>query len=103
VLLDGGAMLSLVADVQDSAMNLGVKSLHAAIKHLRETGEIGDIENRQPGFAEGARCATCRYQLNIQSGELFSERNETGLVGHTEKGAAHLLFAAQRLLLQCLG
>ena len=40
---DRVAMRSIVANVQNAAVDFGMKGLHAAIEHLGKAGQLGDV------------------------------------------------------------
>ncbi len=50
--LDGGGVLGVGTNVEDAAVDLGMQRLDAAVEHLREAGEVGDVAHREAGFAE---------------------------------------------------
>ncbi len=52
VLGDGGAMLRVIADVQDAAMHLGMQSLDATVEHFRKAGEVGNVLHGDAGVAQ---------------------------------------------------
>ena len=88
VLCDGGHVLGVVADVQDAAVDLGVKRLHAAVEHLGEAGQVADVADRQAGVAQGPGGAAGGDQVHAEGGEGAGEVDQAGLVGDGEQGAA---------------
>ncbi len=52
MLLAGGEVLLLAAHVQNAAVHLGMKGLHAAVEHLGEAGQVGDIFHLDAGIAQ---------------------------------------------------
>ena len=50
MLLDGSDVRGIAADVEDSAVDLGVQRLDAAVEHLREAGEVGDVADFEAGI-----------------------------------------------------
>src|SRR5579872_3245311 len=52
VLFHGGHVLGVLAAMQNSAMDLGMKGFHAAVKHLGESGEFRDVFYRDPRVTE---------------------------------------------------
>ena len=53
VLLDGAHVFGIVADVEDAAVHMGMKRLDAAVEHLGEAGQVGDVADGEAGVAEG--------------------------------------------------
>jgi hypothetical protein len=53
VLVDGGYVLGVVADVEDATVDPGVEGLDAAVEHLGKAGEVADIADCEACVAEG--------------------------------------------------
>ena len=70
--IDGGdpmrrhrrGMRLVVADREQAAMHLGVQRLDAAVHHLREAGELGNVDDFQPGIGERLSGAAGRDGLD---------------------------------------
>jgi hypothetical protein len=60
VLAHRSHVLRIPADVQNAAVNLGMQRFHAAVEHLRKSGQVADVAHRQPRLAQGARGAAGR-------------------------------------------
>src|SRR6185312_5862284 len=67
----------------------GMERLHAAVHHLGESSHIAHVDRGEAGAAERPRRAPGRDELPPEVGELASELDEAGLVGHGEKCARH--------------
>ncbi len=88
VRVDGGDVLGVAADVEDAAVDVGVEGLDAAVEHLGEAGEVGDVADFEAGVAEGVGGAAGGDELDAVAGEGAGEVDEAGLVGDGEEGAA---------------
>ncbi len=82
---------SLLAQVQDAAVDLGMQRFHPAIQHLREAGEVGNIAYREPGLAQGPRRTSGRNQFHVHAGQLAGEIDQASLIRNTQKGPLNLL------------
>ena len=80
---DCGYMLWVVAAMQDPSVNFGVKGLDAAIEHFRETGEFGDIFDRDAGISQQLRRTASGDEFDPKSGERPGKINQAGFVRHT--------------------
>ena len=49
---DRSHVLFIVANMQDAAMHLGMKRLHAPVEHLGKAGQIADVAHRQASLEE---------------------------------------------------
>ena len=88
VIGDGGFVLGVAADVEQTAVDEGVEGLDAAVEHLGEAGEVADVADGQAGFAEGAGGAAGGDELDAEAGEGLGKLDEAGFVGDAEQGAA---------------
>ena len=95
VRFDGGEVFGVGADVEDAAMDAGVKGFDAAVEHLGEAGEVGDVADAEAGLAEGAGGSASRDELDVVAGEDAGEVDEAGFVGDGEEGAADGLEVGQ--------
>ena len=84
---DGGRVLGIFAAMKDSAVDLGVQRFHAAIEHLGEAGEIGDVFDRDPGIAQKLGGAASGDEFDSQGGELAGEVGQAGFIGDAENCA----------------
>jgi hypothetical protein len=83
VLAHGGHVLGVVAQGEQAAVDLRVQRLDAAVHHLREAGDVGDVGDRELVLAEKLRGPAGADQLDVElvvqrAGEL----QQAGLVGH---------------------
>ena len=81
-------MLRTAADVEDAAVDLGMKGLDAAIEHLGEAGEIADVADVEASVTERARGAAGRDEFDAVAGEGAGEIDKAGLVCDGQKGTA---------------
>ncbi len=58
-------VLLIFADMKDTAVNLGMKRLDAAIQHLRKAGELGNVFDGDAGIAQQLSCPSGRNQLDL--------------------------------------
>ena len=84
---DGGDVLGIFAAVEDAAVHLGMKRLDAAVEHLGEAGEFGDVFHGDAGVAEQLGGASGGDEFDAEGGELAGEVDESGFVGDGEDGA----------------
>ena len=87
----GGLVCRVVTNVQDSAVHLGVQCFDAAIEHLGEAGEVGDVLDVESGIAQRACCAAGRDELHAVACQRATEFDQSALVGNAEQCAANRL------------
>ena len=87
VLGDGGGVSGIFAAMQNAAMHLGMQSFDAAIEHLGEAGELGNIFDRNPRIAQQLSRASGGNEFDAEAGELAGEVDQSGLIGDAENGA----------------
>ena len=92
-----GAMFFVRADVEDSAMHLGVQRLHAAVHHLGKGCQIGNIAYLEAGITHRSRGSPGGDQLNAQARQLAGKLDQSGLVRHAQKGPLNLFVSRQNL------
>ena len=66
-------------------MHLRVQRLHAPVHDFRESGELGDLGDRQARRRDRARGAARRDQLETGRAQLTREFDDAGLVGNGEQ------------------
>ena len=93
---DGGFVLGIAADVEQTAMHAGMQRLDAAIEHLRKAGEFADVLDCEAGFAQRAGRAAGRNQLDAKARQRSGKIDQARLVGHAQKRAPNLLFCPHR-------
>ena len=81
---DGGFVVGIAANVEQTAVDARMQRLHAAVEHFGKAGEIADVLYRQAGLAECTRGATGRDQLDAETCEHLGEIDEAGFVGDAE-------------------
>src|ERR1700733_940957 len=64
-----------------------MQRLDAAVEHLGEAGEFGDVLDGDAGIAQQLRRASGGDEFDAEAGELAREIYESGLVGDAENGA----------------
>ncbi len=90
VVLGGGAdVLGVVADREQSGVELGVKRLDPAVHDLREAGEVVDRADGDPGPRELLRRPAGGDDLDAQLGQPGGEVDDPPLVGHRQQGTAN--------------
>jgi hypothetical protein len=82
-------VLRLVAAGQEAGVDRRVERLDAAVEDLGEAGQFADVLDRQPGIGQQLLRAAGGDQLHaVLPGEFGGERDQPGLVGHAQQGAA---------------
>ena len=82
-------VIGAVAARQNAAVQRRVQGLHAAVHHLRETGQLGHASDRQTGVGQGASRASGRHEFEPEGGKSTPQINNAGLVRNTQKGSWH--------------
>lgn len=59
-------------------------------QHLREAGEVADLDHLQPGLPQGARGTAAADQLYAQVGQGPAKVHQAGFVVDTQEGSLHL-------------
>ena len=80
-------MLRVVAALEQAAVDFRVQRLQAAVEKLRRTGEIRDIDDRQPRLTQRGGSAAGGEQFHSHGVEFLGEFGQAGLIGNGEKGA----------------
>ena len=81
-----GRVLRVVADREQAAVHLGMQRLDAAVHHLGKAGELGHVDDLEPGVRERLGGAAGRDELDAVAGERAGEIDQAGLVGHRNAG-----------------
>jgi hypothetical protein len=87
VLVERAHVLGKVATGEQSAVDLRVQRLHAAVEHLRETGVLGHFGHGEPLFGKKLRGAAGGQEVHAQFGERAGEVDDSGLVRHADQRA----------------
>ena len=80
-------MLGIVAHGQQPAMDLGVQRLDAAVHHLGEAGQLGNILHGQARLAQRLGSAAGRHQFDAMLAQCLAQFDEAGLVRYGKEGA----------------
>ena len=64
---------------------LRMQGLDAAVEHLGEAGDVGDVAHGDAGFAKQARGAAGGDEFDAHAGEGAGEFDDAGLVGDAEQ------------------
>src|SRR5436189_937967 len=83
-------MLGIVADGEQAAMDHRVERLDPSVHHLWKAGEIGNVANHQPGFAEALPRAAGGDQLDAVARQRLAQLPEPRFVRHGQQGARDL-------------
>ena len=83
----GGGVLWIVAAVQDAAVDFGMQRLNAAVEHLREASEFGDVFDFYSRVAQKFCGASGGDDFDAECGEFAGEFGESGFIGDAEDGA----------------
>src|SRR5262249_47236927 len=79
----------ILTAVQDSSVNLGVQRFYAAVQHLREAGEVGDVFHRNARVAQQLGGGSRRGEFNAKHGGPAGGNGQSGFVGGRGEWAAH--------------
>ena len=82
VRLHGARMIGVAANAQEPAMHLGVKRFDAAVHHLGEAGDRGDIGGLDSGLGQHLCCSARGNDFDPESRECAGEFEQSGLVRH---------------------
>jgi hypothetical protein len=89
VFAGGGFVTGVAADVEQTAVDFGVKRFDAAIEHFGKTGVLADVFDGEAGFAKGLGGAAGGDEFHAGSGEGLGEGHEAGFIGNGKQGAAN--------------
>jgi hypothetical protein len=74
-----------------------MESLDAAVEHLGEAGEVGDISDRQAGIPESLGGASGGDEFYVMGYKGASKVDQAGLIGDGEKSAMDGLEGLERI------
>ena len=77
----------------------GCKRFHAAVQHLGKAGQVRNIADVEPCFAQCFRSAAGRDQLNAMRRKRLGERHQAGFISDAQQGAAKPAFCLLQLCL----
>ena len=80
-------VLGQVATGQDAGVDRRVQGLDPAVQHLRRTGHLADLADRDPGVGDGPGRPPGRDQLHPRVVERPGEVHQTRLVTDAEEGS----------------
>ena len=96
VLRERPHVLGLGTDSKNSTGDAWMNRLHAAIQHLRELPDLGDLaQRRNAGIFQHSKGPACGENLYAKTDESFGEIDDPSLVGDTEEStldAGHGIF-----------
>src|SRR5215469_10558884 len=95
MLFDCLAMICLVSNMKNAAVHFRMQGLHPPIQHLWKSSQLRDIADPQACLTQRLRRASGGDKFNAQRCKLLRKRNQAGLIGDAQQGAAHLLDAAR--------
>ena len=87
-LLDGGHVRGQIAPRQQSAVDLRMQRLDAAVEHFGETGVIGHLRDRYTVVGQQLGGSAGGQDAHAESGQASGELDETALVGDADQGLA---------------
>ena len=96
VLANGANMRGIPADGENSAVDFGMQSLHAAVEHFGKAGDIGNILDWNAGFANQARGAAGRDEFRSELGQSAGKIENSCFIGDTDEDAANLSHLKKR-------
>ena len=80
-------MASVVAPMQDTAVNLRMQRLDAPIQHFRKPGQLGNVFHRDARFAQQLSRAAGRDEFDAELGKFAGKINQSRFVGNAKNGA----------------
>ena len=95
-----GLVIGVVAEEEESSVDLGDECLHAAVHHLGESGVVGDLPDGNPGGRDRLGGTARGEKLHALLVQAAGKVDESGLVGdgeecaldfHERKGVVSLL------------
>src|SRR5262249_18701993 len=75
------------ADVQNTAVHLGMQRLDPAVHHLWKPGQLGNVSDRDAGFRQQLSRAAGGNEVNVKVRQLLGKINQSSLVCHAQDGA----------------
>ena len=88
---DGSLVVCVAAEVQQSAVDFGMKSLYPAVQHFRKASVSAKVGNGKAGLPQCSGGATRGNQFHTCGRQHSGQRHETRLVGNRKQRALHLL------------
>jgi hypothetical protein len=85
VLRHRGDMLRIIPHREQPAMHLGMQRLDPPVHHFGKAGEIGDVVDGEPRFAQRLRGAAGRHQRHAVTGKRLPQLHKPRLVGHRKQ------------------
>src|SRR5262249_48026440 len=82
-------VLDVVAPREDAAVNARMERLHAAVHHLRKSGDGRHIRHREAGIEERPRCTAGGHELESARGQATAEVDDASFVGNAEQCSWH--------------
>ncbi len=82
-------MFGIVADRQQSAMDLRMQGFYPTVHHLGKSGQLGYVPDLQSCRRERLRGAAGRDQLNTVGGQGAGEFDQSGFIGNGQQGAGY--------------
>src|SRR5208282_1510497 len=70
---DRGHMFGIVAPMQNAAVNFRVQRLDSAVEHLGESGELGNVFDRNARVAQKFGSAAGRDEFDAERGKFAGE------------------------------
>ncbi len=80
LLFHGGHVVGIVPDGEHAAVDLGVQGFEPAVHHLRESGVVGDVDDRDAAVSEDLGGSSRGDDLDAECSQLFYEINESPLI-----------------------
>ena len=80
-----GLMRRIGADREQSAVDAGMQRLDPPVHHFGKSGDLRDVDHRQPGVAERRRRPACGQEFDVPTRQRFGEVDEAGLVGNRDQ------------------
>ena len=83
--------LAIFAAMKNAAVNFGMQRLHAAVEHFGESGEVGDVFDRDAGVAQQLGGAAGGDEFDAEGGKFAGEIDQAGFIGDAERMARRIV------------
>ena len=85
--VQGFSVRGIAANREQSAVHRGMQGLDAAVHHLGKAGQLGNVDDREPGLAQRLARAAGGDEFDAVAGESAGELDDPALVGNGDESA----------------
>src|SRR6266478_2884790 len=83
-------VVCMSAPEEQATVDFGVQGLHASAQHLGPAGEIGNVAQRDPRFAQQLGGSASGEDLDFQCRQALGKFHNSCFVEHTDERALHI-------------